>query len=240
MTIDVVFLPRDLTPADTADRTIVVLDVLRFTTTLTIALATGATAIRPFETLDAAKRARAAFTAPALLCGELNAVRPENFDLGNDPHEYLDGPARGKTLFFATTNGTRAVMAALAAAPAQILAGAIVNAQAVANQLAADNRDATLLCSGTAGQFSAEDTLGAGAILHHLATLTNVTNRSDRAAAALAVFHGVHDPLAFMQSTQAAHNLARAHLEDGINVAARLNSFTHVPRLQTTSCPHFT
>jgi 2-phosphosulfolactate phosphatase len=244
MTADVIFLPRDLMPADVAGRTVVVFDVFRFTTTLTTAMAAGAAAVWPFGNLDAARQAWGAFNGPKLLCGELEALRPEGFDLGNSPGEYTPDRVAGKTLFFSTTNGTVAVLAAESASagdpPPHLFAGALVNASAVAGAVLAAGNDLTLLCSGTEGRFSAEDVIGAGAVLAAVQAKSGVELRSDRAIIALAAFQSVReDLLASLRLTHGGHNIRRNRLDPDIALAARVDVFDVVPRLERSPGLHF-
>ena len=143
MKVDVVFLPKDLTEAHVRERAVVVFDVLRATTTMTAALAAGAREIRVFPSLDEARAASKAFDGAKLLCGEARCLRPEGFDLGNSPGDYISTLVRGKTLLMSTTNGTRAIVAARHGA--RMFTGAIVNARAVATALIV-NLETTTMC----------------------------------------------------------------------------------------------
>lgn len=163
MQIDVVILPTLLLPAHLSDRVVVVFDVLRATTTMSAALAAGVREIRAFGDLGSAQSASAAFEGDKVLCGEINAVRPPGFDLGNSPAAFTAAKHAGRTVFMSTTNGTRAIVAARAAE--RMFIGALVNAAVTGRAVAKLGRDVTLLCSGTAGEVSAEDILGAGAVL---------------------------------------------------------------------------
>jgi len=219
----VIARPADLTPEDLTGRTVVVLDVLRATTTMTTALAAGATEIRVFDNIDAARSAAAEFTGLKILCGEVKAVRPPGFDLGNSPDEFRRDLVAGKTMFMSTTNGTRAIVAAKNAAV--LLVGAIVNAQSVAARVLAAANDLTLLCSGTEGKISLEDTLGAGAILH----AGQFQIDGDFAQLAVSAFQASqHDLPAAFRFGAGAHNLRRANLEKDIPVCAALNSLSAV------------
>jgi len=135
-------------------------DVLRATTTMTAALAAGVGEIRVFGDIDSAVR------RPLRGRGETVAVRgsqclaPPGFDLGNSPGALTRAAHAGRTLFMSTTNGTRAIIAARSAG--LLLAGAIVNASAVAQVLARTGMDVTLLCAGTNGEPAIEDVIGRG------------------------------------------------------------------------------
>lgn len=146
----------------------VAIDVLRATSTLTTALANGATAIIPAAELDEARSLRSTHPA-ALLCGERHGLPPEGFDLGNSPREFTPQRVAGRTIIHTTTNGTRAVRACLHAA--ETLLGCFLNVSAVATRIrarAADVDTVVLACAGTFDDFSMEDALFAGALVEAL------------------------------------------------------------------------
>jgi 2-phosphosulfolactate phosphatase len=222
MKADVVLLPRDLNAAALEGRVVVVFDVLRATTSIIAALAAGVAEVRVLENLEAARAAAAQFAGPRLLCGEQRCLRPEGFDLGNSPGEFTPAHA-GKTLFMSTTNGTRALLAAQHAGT--VLAGALVNAAAIAKSVAQFGRDLTLLCAGTDGRVAMDDVLGAGAVLEALRQFTYVELASDIARIALRLFGSCQDDLrgALAQAT-GGQNVLRAGLDGDLDFAARLSS----------------
>lgn len=115
---------------------VVVVDVLRATTTLVHAFAHGADSARCFGDPEVARAARAEYRKGAtLLCGERRGQRIPGFDLGNSPREYVDEFVRNRTLLFTTTNGTKALVRTREAL--RQMAGAFVNAAAVVRRLAA-------------------------------------------------------------------------------------------------------
>jgi 2-phosphosulfolactate phosphatase len=161
--VRVVLLPSLLQPDDWLGRTVVVFDVLRATTTMAAALGAGAQAIVVFGSLAEASEAARTCSEPKLLAGEQNCLPPDGFDLGNSPGDFVADRCRGRTLFMSTTNGTRALVAARAAA--KLFTGAIVNAAATAQAITRLDLPITLLCAGTNGQIAMEDVLGCGAVL---------------------------------------------------------------------------
>jgi 2-phosphosulfolactate phosphatase len=141
----------------------VILDILRASTTIVHALAAGAPYVRPFMEPDEARRARGAMLDGGLvLGGERGGVKIPGFDLGNSPREYRPEVLRDRPVFFTTTNGTRALLASMDAD--RILVGCFNNLSALVRVLAQDGRPVHLVCAGTRGEVSLEDTLGAGAI----------------------------------------------------------------------------
>lgn len=223
MNADVILLPKDLDAACLTDRAVAVFDVLRATTSITAALAAGVAEVRVFGDLDSCLSAAAAFAGPKLTCGERHTVAPPGFDLGNSPGQFTADHA-GRTVFMTTTNGTKAIVAARTA-PVMVTA-ALVNATAAARRLAASGRDVTLLCSGSDGAASLEDTLGAGAVLHALQGLAEVTVDGDLARMALHLFAACRDRLpAVLADTHGGHNIRRVKLDADIAFAARLDVF---------------
>ena len=229
MTVDVVLLPSDLDPARLPDRAVAVFDVLRATTSMTAALGVGVPEIRVFGDLDECRSAAAAFAGPKLTCGERHTLPPPDFDLGNSPGLFTADHA-GRTLFMTTTNGTRAIVAARSAAV--VFAAALTNAAAVAGRLADTGRDVTLLCSGSDGRPSLEDTVGAGAVLHALRSLGPVTVDGDAARIADRLFAACqHDLPATLADSFGGHNIRRVHLDADIAYAARLDVTAVVGRV---------
>lgn len=222
MNVDVVALPKDLLPSHIDSRTVVVFDVLRATTTMTAALAAGVELIRIFPDCEAARLAASDAPSPRpLLCGEVKCLPPEGFDLGNSPGGLDAVRHAGKTLYMSTTNGTRAVIAARRAP--LLLAGALVNAGAVARALKREGRDATLLCAGTDGQVAMEDLMGAGAVI---AGLENVTLGSDLARIALRLFQASREILAqALAQSAGGQNVIRAGLPEDVFFCAEHDRF---------------
>ena len=104
------FLPNLTTPERLADETVVVIDVLRASTTITWALASGASCVIPCLEVEKARAKAAEIGTDVLLGGERAGELIEGFDLGNSPSEYTREMVDGKTIVFTTTNGTRAMV----------------------------------------------------------------------------------------------------------------------------------
>lgn len=231
MLVEVVLHPAE--SVGVPDKTVVVIDVLRATTSIASALHQGIKEIRVFSSLAAARKAAAAFPGRRLLCGERRCLKPRGFDLGNSPGDFRPDHA-GATAFMSTTNGTRAIRAASGAGAAMVLTGALVNAASVAGVLHRRGGDVVLLCAGTDGQIAAEDMLGAGAILHELDRLRQVSPASDRTVIAREFFIACRRNLAEMLAqTRGGRNVIAAGLSGDLDFAARLNSIPAVGVVHT-------
>jgi 2-phosphosulfolactate phosphatase len=145
----------------------VVIDILRATTVMAYALDAGAEAIVPC--LDVASAVRSADEIGrdrALLAGEVRGEPIPGFDLSNSPGQFTPEVCLGKTIVMTTTNGTRALLASLEAD--RVIVAAFANRAAVVHTLRAERRPIHLVCSGTDGFVSFEDTLFAGQLADEL------------------------------------------------------------------------
>ena len=158
MPVDVAFTPGAAAPAEVG----VVVDVLRATSTIAQALASGYERVLCCAEIDEARALRRELP-DSLLGGERQAVRVEGFDVGASPREFLE--ARARTLILSTTNGTRAILET-ARSCERVLLGSLLNLSAVA--AAAGSDDVVVVCAGFQGGFALDDVYCAGRIVQHL------------------------------------------------------------------------
>jgi 2-phosphosulfolactate phosphatase len=215
--IDVAFLGAHVRPADTA----VVIDVLRATSTITLALASGYERVLVAGSIDEARTLR---SDDRVLAGELRCARAPGFDLGNSPEETLE--PRGAELVLATTNGAPAIVGSAAVA-GEVLAASLLNLEAVAAQIGGG--DVLLVCAGTDGRVSIEDVYLAG----RLSALLE-GERSDAAQIAEAVAAAYPTALAALEASAGAVGLRREGLHSDIAFCAQESIVDAVPRLTRT------
>ncbi len=169
-----------------ASATVLVVDVLRASTTIIAALGQGCVAIVPVGDPDEARRRRGSpELADALMAGERRGEPLAGFDLGNSPLEFTADRVGGRTVIFTTSNGTRALLAARAA-PAVGVA-AFVNAGAAVAWAVGHGRDVTVVCAGERGRLSLEDHACAGVLVARIQAAVPAAVLSDRARAACAL-----------------------------------------------------
>jgi len=227
-----VYLLPDLVPCDQLAHSIaVVIDVLRCTTTMVHALAAGCTLIRPCAEVEEARElANQMRAGRVLLAGERGGCPLPGFDLGNSPAEYTAKVCKGRTLVMTTTNGTRALVRA-AEAERVLLAG-FVNFSAVCEQLRVDERPLNILCAGSEGEVSLEDTILAGALVDYLCETADVTlNDSARLAWDAYENHGQVLAGAFELSKGGAR-LCSLGYEADLRAAVQVDKFALVPELR--------
>jgi 2-phosphosulfolactate phosphatase len=165
--IDVFFSPVGLNPPDVQGQTVVVIDVLRATSTVAVALFNGAKAVIPAASTEEALRlAQNLERDDVLLAGERKAVRIPGFALGNSPLEYTVEAVQGKTVVLTTTNGTPALIAVQGAR--EVIVAAAVNFSAVVARSRAAleaHGELIIVCSGRERQFALEDAFAAGRLI---------------------------------------------------------------------------
>lgn len=165
--MDVFFSAHSSRENELRGKAVVVIDVLRATSTIITALINGAKGVIPVEDMgEASKISQNVDSDNYLLCGEKDGVKIEGYDLGNSPLEYTPEEVSGKTLIFNTTNGTKAIKKSMGSAIIYI--ASFLNENAVVEALKEDNRDVILVCAGWKGRLAMEDTLLAGSIIHKL------------------------------------------------------------------------
>lgn len=164
MKLAVHFTPHGVTPPMIAGKPVLVIDLLRATTTMIAALAAGARAILPAASgEEALKLAQNLERDDVLLAGERRYDRIPGFALGNSPLEMRPEVVARKRLVMATTNGTPALLAAEPGRPVIIAAAANFQAAAAAAGRAfEESGELTILCAGRERTFALEDAYAAG------------------------------------------------------------------------------
>lgn len=219
MRIDTYFTPPEVDTASIADATVVVIDVVRATTTIIEALANGARTIYPTSsTEDAVRLASSMGREDTLLCGERKGVKVEGFDLGNSPREFDAGTVAGKKLVMTTTNGTRAL--AVAAEGGRVLPCAFTNLTAVAEEVAGDAH-VVIVCAGRQGHFSLDDALCAGHLVKRMLADSEEDHELNDAARAVRALASARKPTKrFLRLTAGGASLIEIGLDDDLKICA--------------------
>ena len=180
--IYVVFEVEALTGEFLAGKTAVVFDVLRATSSVIQALASGAARVMPTMEVEEAVALRDGRPAgTVVLGGERGGLPIPGFDIGNTPQEFSPQVVGGKTVVMTTTNGTRAIVMSRGAE--RLYVAALVNAAATARALAAlGEGDIVLVGAGTERRVSWEDTMAAGAVIERLIGGAASTTEGERGA----------------------------------------------------------
>jgi 2-phosphosulfolactate phosphatase len=242
--LNVYGLPKYAPPDELAGGTAVVIDVLRATTTIVYALEAGAKEVIPCREIEETRELAKKFRRQDILLGGERMGKPiADFDLGNSPEEYLSDEVDGRTILFTTTNGTQAMAHAKPAK--QIILAAFSNVSAIVQRLIGRD-EVHILCAGTDGELTEDDTLLAGLIVERLQKLGGmiyvlnaqaITAREfwlSRFAVPYAVGAAPIEPEqleAELRMSRGAKNLIALGYDDDILAAARVDQFKGVPEL---------
>ena len=224
--IEVCFTPKLFPEIVTKDNYIVVLvDILRATTSICAAFANGVKKIIPVATLEEAKALK---NKGFLVASEQDGKKLNFADFGNSAFNFSQETIGGKTLVYCTTNGTRALDIAKKAE--KIAIGAFVNIQALSDWLVAEDKNVVILCSGWKNKFCLEDALFAGALTENLLANKGFATNCDSAVAAMDLWHLAQpDILGYIEKAAHRHRLKKLELDDVIPYSFTLNSTSVVP-----------
>ena len=235
MRLDVFLSPGELSPSDVAGRVVAVIDVLRASTTIAVALDNGARTVAPVENADEAiTRAKAFERSEVLIAGEKKMLPVPGFDLGNSPSSFSADVVGGRTILLTTTNGTRALIGLQGAR--DIVVAAYVNHAAVTAMLRAAARadtDVAIVCAGDEGHFSLEDAACAGRYVRSVSQLGGSIVCNDAANACELIDKTYGDNIAkiFRESSH-GKALAEAGFEEDLVACAAVDSHPVVPIYQ--------
>jgi 2-phosphosulfolactate phosphatase len=218
--IDVAFTPAAASEAPTG----IVIDVIRATTTICQALASGYERVLCTSEVDEARALRERL-GDAVLGGERQNVLIPGFDLGNSPREYIE--PRGKTLILTTTNGTRAIVSA-ARRCERVLVASLLNLAAVVEEARRAGRDTVVVCAGVQGTLALDDAYVAGRIVELLGW-----ERTDAAEAAARLAGTWTEAEEAFRASKSGRNLLEnaPELEPDLAFCALESALDVVPRL---------
>jgi 2-phosphosulfolactate phosphatase len=213
--------PEPLATAVAQDHIVILVDVLRASSTIITALANGASAVIPVPTIDEARH-RARQLPHAFLAGERATHPPTGFDYGNSPRSFLTARIRGHPIILTTTNFTHTL--GTPPATATVLVGAFLNIEHVATTARTLHRQRprpiTIISAGELGGPSVEDDLASDHIairLQRPQDPPSYASAQDLARDLLVTKHG--------------SLLVRAGYEDDISFCSQPNRYALTPIL---------
>jgi 2-phosphosulfolactate phosphatase len=145
---------------------VVIIDVLRATSTIATALYNGAKCVIPVDSV--AKCIELGRQIDAITAGERDGKIAEGLKYGNSPFEYPKEFVEGKTLVLTTTNGTKLLHMALDKGAGSIITGSFPNLSSVSDYLLSQNRNVILGCAAWKDKVNIEDMLFAGAVINRI------------------------------------------------------------------------
>jgi 2-phosphosulfolactate phosphatase len=194
--------PELLRLYDVDQSIVVIIDVLRATSTIAAALYNGAQSIIPVDSV--AECIRIGKQIECITAGERDGQIAEGLEYGNSPFEYPGEFIKAKTLVLTTTNGTKLLHMALAGNAKGIITGSFPNLSAVCDFLIAKKQNVILGCAAWKNRVNIEDTLFAGAVISRIGEHFSIN--CDSSQMALTMYNDAKDDLfEFMRSKNASH-----------------------------------
>jgi len=225
--IEVCLTPALIDLYDIEESIVVVIDILRATSSITYGIDNGAEAIIPVANVeDCLTYADKGY----LLAAERNGEVVTGYDFGNSPFSYTTEKVSGKTIVLTTTNGTKALYLASKRAY-QVVIGSFLNLDSLCDYLSVQNKNVLLLCAGWKDQFNLEDTLFAGAVVKKLRK--NFEHFDDSSVAAEDLYSLAKDDLRkYLYKSSHSHRLAQLNIEEDVVFCLQLNICSAIPVLQ--------
>jgi len=228
--LETLFIPEEIKNTELAGKLVVIIDVLRASSTIVTALVNGCRGFVPILSPGQAKKKAQQFEKEkVLLGGEREGTKIEGFDLGNSPREYKREAVKDKTIIFSTTNGVKTLEMIKGAY--RIIIGSFLNLQAVCNYCTNYKGDILIICAGKEGRFSLEDTACAGMIINSLRDVFPVACREVDAnlTAQLLYKKFGNNILEILRKSQHGRYLESIGLGEDLKFCSQLNFFHIVP-----------
>lgn len=186
--IDLFLSQSEIQRSQISDQLVVIIDVLRASTSMITALANGCKAIISVSEIDKAKKlAKNFLPGSILLCGERNEVLIPGFDLSNSPLEYTADKVKDRTIIFTSSNGSK--LFDYVQYGQKIIVAGFVNVTVIAKFIVESKLDVAILCAGKNGQFGLEDAVCGGMIINKIAELKDKSSAlNDGAIAAQTMY----------------------------------------------------
>ena len=178
--IETFFSPALYEPEEHGDSIVVIIDILRATSSICTAFANGAASIIPVAGIPEAKEYK---SKGFLVAAERDGYVLDFADFGNSPFNFTRERVEGKTIVYSTTNGTGIIK--MASSAYMIVIGSFLNINALTEWLISQKKNVVLFCAGWKNRFNLEDTICAGAIAEELMTTALYSTICDSTLAAL-------------------------------------------------------
>ena len=206
----------------------VVVDVLRATTTIAIALSKGVQRVIPVTDMNKLSEFK---KNGAIIVSERDGIQSEFADYGNSPIQLLNADIKDAVIAISTTNGTRAL--SMVNDAKKILLGAFVNISALCSELKELNQNTVIVCSGWKYRFSLEDTLFAGAMCENLTADSQFTFADDSVIAAMELWKNAkNDLLNYASRSEHYQRLFNLGMGESVPYCFELDACSLVPVLE--------
>jgi len=228
--LETLFIPEEIKNTKLAGKLVVVIDVLRASSTIVTALANGCKGFIPIFSPDQAKKKAQQFAKErVLLGGEREGIKVEGFDLGNSPREYKREVVKDKTIIFSTTNGVKTLEMSKNAH--RIIIGSFLNLHTICDYCTNYQGDILIICAGKEGKYSLEDTACAGMLIDSFKNAFPGTHQElDANLTAWVLYKKFgNNILEILRKSQHGRHLESIGLEKDLKFCSQLDFFHIVP-----------
>ncbi|MCL2132265.1 MAG: 2-phosphosulfolactate phosphatase [Lentimicrobiaceae bacterium] len=207
------------------NHSVVIVDILRATTTIVTALEQGVAKIIPVADIEQLVRMK---KDGYLVASERDGLQSDFADFGNSPLQFMNPKVKNTTIAFSSTNGTRALT--FVSTVEHVFFGAFSNCSALSRKLEQMQEDIVVICAGWKQGFSLEDTVFAGLLCEKLSPKFTLTG--DSAYAALSIWKDAKSDLsAYASKTEHYERLHLLKMHESIPYCFQMDTCRAVPKL---------
>jgi 2-phosphosulfolactate phosphatase len=206
---------------------VVVIDVLRATSSICAAFANGVVSIIPVaEEKEALEYKRSGY----MVAAERDGYVLDFADFGNSPFNFSREKVDGKSIVYSTTNGTKVMN--MASSSYLVTIGSYLNISALSRLLVEQKKDVILLCAGWKNKVNIEDTLCAGAFAEKLLSSNLFTTNCDSVKIACDLWSLARkDMLGYIDKSAQRSRLRDKKLDDCLELCHTLDITDKIPVL---------
>lgn len=223
--IETCFSPALFQYYDSNNSVVIIIDVLRATTSICTAFDSGVKELIPVSTIEEAYEYK---KRGYIVAAERDGQKLDFADFGNSPFYFTPENVKDKTIVYNTTNGTQTIK--MTGNAKLSLIASFINLQAIVNFLLEKPDNTLLFCSGWKNKFNLEDTLCAGAIAQQLLNSGKYTTQCDSTYAAIDLWNIAKDNiLKYTEKASHRHRLKKLILDDVLEYCFTLNITNVIP-----------
>ena len=225
--VEVCFSPRQFELYSKDFDICVVIDVLRATTAICAGIENGIEKIIPVASVEEAREYQ---SKGYIAAAERNGEVVEGFSFGNSPYAFMNPELKGKSVVLSTTNGTQAIVKAMAIPT--VVIGSLSNLDVICHWLIEQHKNVLLLGSGWKEKLNLEDTICAGAIADQLIESRLFRAEEDSTIAAKFIYRSARENMfSFLRASSHRRRLRRLNLNEDVKYCLRPNTLTTIPIL---------
>jgi 2-phosphosulfolactate phosphatase len=223
--LETCFTPALFEPENHNNSIVVIIDVLRASSSICTAFANGAAAVIPVAEVSEAKYYK---ERNYLVAAERDGYILDFADFGNSPFNFTKEKVAGKTIVYSTTNGTGIIN--LVSSACMTVIGSFLNISALTDWLITKDNDVLLFCAGWKKRFNLEDSVCAGAIAEKLMSTNTYSTICDSTFASIDLWSLAKPDLhSYIEKAAQRSRLRDKNLDDCIEFCLTFDTTDKIP-----------